>query len=157
MYSQEFISPSCTAAHRDVGIAFVQTMELPFKPLSWVPCVWKGSTVWGEDGTNGARSCVIRRAPSTWRSYHKGGWGWILLNKMHIIVILSLDSTVLFLVSCAALHSPIKVEYKNLLEDLISALLRLFCLDSDENVRQALQNYFCGFSSQLLFPSYCHI
>lgn len=76
---------------------------------------------------------------------------------MRIIVILSLDSTVLFLVSCAALHSPIKVEYKNLLEDLISALLRLFCLDSDENVRQALQNYFCGFSSQLLFPSYCHI
>lgn len=157
MCSQEVLSNHCTAAQRDVGTAFVQTTELPFKQFSRVPCVWKGSTVWGEEGMKGARACVIRRAPSIWRSYRKGCWGWILLNIRHSITILSLDNTLLFLVSCAVLHCLINVKYKNLPDELISALVRLFCLVPDENARQALQNYFCGFSPQLLFPSYCHI
>lgn len=146
MCPQEFVSDNCTAAYGDMDIAFVQEPELPPKQLSWVPCVCKRSTIRGEEGMNGAWACV---------SYRKGCWGWILPNKR--ITILSLGNTILFLVSCAVLHCLIKEKYKNLSDDLISALVRLFCLVSDENIRQALQNYFCGFSSQLLFPSYCHI
>lgn len=37
MYSQKFVSNNCTAAYKDMDVAFVQTTEVPFKQLSWVP------------------------------------------------------------------------------------------------------------------------
>lgn len=64
--------------------------------------------------------------------------------------------TIIFSVMCyIALFD--KSKCKNLPDDLISILVRIFCLVSDENIRQALQNYFCEFSFLLLFPSYCHV
>lgn len=47
------------AVPQDVGIAFMQTPELPLKHLSCVPCVWKGRRVCGEEGLHGAWACVI--------------------------------------------------------------------------------------------------